>query len=141
MAFLTKDELKTKRRIDVVNVITNHDDTTVSDVIIQEIGVFKDALTNYDTQLIFSLTGEDRHQSILKHLKSCVVYELYCIRANEHDPVLEKAHDEAMNWLEKVSAGKINTALPLAPIEGEDQSNSHSGFFKLGSRKSYPNTY
>jgi phage gp36-like protein len=137
MAFLTKSELKTKRRGDVIDVITNYDDDTVTEVIAQEIDVFKDALTNYDTDVIFSTEGEERHKTLLKHIKSCVVFELYCIRSSQYDEVLKGQHDEAMNWLEKVSAGKINTALPLL----EDTTQEHEGFLKLGSRKSYPNTY
>jgi phage gp36-like protein len=138
MAFLTKQELKTKRREDVINVITNYDDNTVTEVIEQEIGVFKDALANYDVDTIFSQEGDQRHKTILKHIKSCIVFELYCIRASQYDEVLKGQHDEAMNWLEKVSAGKINTALPLVP---NDTDGEHSGFLKLGSRKPYQNKF
>lgn len=138
MSFLLKSELKTKSLTEVVDIITRYDDETVTEIIDQEIDVFKGYLKRFDTEVIFSAEGSERSKTVLKHLKACVVFEIFCIRSHQYNEVVKLAHDEAMNWLEKVSTGKIDTNLPL-PEADEGNGNAVDGFYKLGSRKSYQN--
>ena len=70
MAFLTKVELKTKVPVEIIDLITNSDDTTVTEIIEDNIDVMKTYLfKKNDTDAIFSATGNARSKVIKKHLK------------------------------------------------------------------------
>ena len=57
MAFLTKEELKTVSDINIVDIITNLDDTIVTDIISESIDIMKGFLSRfYDIDAIFAAT-------------------------------------------------------------------------------------
>ncbi len=69
----------------------------------------------YDTQKIFSATGDDRHNTLVEHIKNLAVWYV-CRRANT-DMIYEQVKEyraAAIDWLEKV-AGVKGTEKPLAP--------------------------
>jgi phage gp36-like protein len=78
----------------------------------------------YDTRAIFAATGDDRHITLVEHIKNLAVWYV-CRRANT-DMIYEQVKEyraAAIDWLEKV-AGVKGTEKPLAPdlplLTGED---------------------
>lgn len=141
MPFLTKAELKTKSPVSIIDLITNTDDTTVDEIIAENIDTMKSYIFKYfDVDTIFNAVANERSKVVIKHLKSLVIADLYDIRKNEIPPSTEKKYDEAMRWLEKVSKGEIQ---PNLPIKQEDTNGDgiaeKATFLKLGSRKNYAN--
>lgn len=144
MAFLVKDELKTVATLDIINLITKNDDTIVDDVISESIDVMSTYLHQYyDTENIFNKTGANRSLTVLKHLKSIVIFEVSIRRKCPISKYAEDAKNEALLWLEKVSEGKIKPALPVRNIDtdGDGNPDTPATFLKLGSRKNYPNHF
>ena len=77
MAFLVKEELKTKATIEIINLITNNDDSIIEDVISESIDVISGYLYQYyDIAEIFSQLDRQRNLTILKHLKGIVIFEV-----------------------------------------------------------------
>lgn len=144
MAFLTQEELKTKATTEIINLITGGDDSIVTDIIDECIDIMKDYLFKYyDTEVIFTNEDADRSKTVLRHLKSLVIREIYARRSKLMNKVAQDNYDEAMNWLEKVASGKIEVDLPLKKIDtdGDGVGDSLTGFFKFGSRKKYANRF
>lgn len=136
--FLEKQELKTKVPIDIIDLITASDDSTVVQIIKENIDTMKTYIFKYfDTDAIFNTTGEQRSKVILKHLKSLVIADLYEIRSSEIPRATELKYNEAMRWLEKVGKGEIQPNLP--PKIDTKKGNENTTFLKLGSNKNYKN--
>lgn len=144
MAFLTLAELKTKSTIDIINLITNSDETTVNDIISENIDLIKSYLFKYyNVDAIFNAVDEARSKVVIKHLKSLVMPDIYEIRGKELSATAEKKYDEAMRWLELMSKGTIEADLPPKAIDtdGDGTTDSNQPFMRLGSNKSYKNHY
>lgn len=144
MAFLEKEELRTVAPVELVSLITNNNDATVQNVIDETIDVISGYLYEYyDTEAIFSKTDDERNLTILKHLKAIVIFEISKIRRCPISSHTDDAKNEALNWLEKVSEGKIKPPLPGRPIDsdGDGVPDQTVPFMKLGSRKNYPNHF
>lgn len=142
MAFLVKEELRTVAPVEIVNLITNNNDTTVNDVILETIDLMSGYLYEYyDTEAIFSATDTARNLTVLKHLKAIVIYEVMKIRRAPISDEQVAAKDEAMNWLERVSENKIKPPLPRRQIDtdGDGVPDQEVKIMKLGGRKSYKN--
>ena len=134
--FLTKEELTTKSTEQVVDKIIQDNPTKVTEIIAESIDQVKSYLHQYfDTTAIFNATGDARSKILLKHIKAIVMHELYNTRSKVPNENLEKAHAEAMRWLEKVAKGDIKPDLPLIT----DDNNVSPTFMKLGGKKSYQN--
>ncbi|AUS06470.1 phage protein Gp36 family protein [Pseudotamlana carrageenivorans] len=144
MAFLIKDELKTVATIELINLITQSDETIVTEIIEESIEIFKSYLFKYfDTEAIFTASGTDRSKVVLKYLKDVVIHELYIRRSKQMNDVAKMRFDEAMLWLEKVSKGNISPDLPEKQVDtdGDGQPDSSVPFMKVGSRKTYKNHF
>lgn len=140
--FLEKAELKTVGLDEIINKIINNDDTIVEDIIAENIDLMSGYLFQYyDTEAIFSTTGSERNLTLLRHLKGIVLFDIYTRRTKQINEVAKLRYDEAMLWLEKVSAGKIKPDLPLKTIDtdGDGTPDTPATFMKLGSRKNYQN--
>lgn len=144
MAFLTKNELKTVATLEVVNLITNGDDTIVTEIIDESIEIIKSYLFKYfDVDAIFQAEGPNRSKVVLKYLKDIAIHEIYIRRTKQMNEVAKLRFDEAMLWLEKVSKGTIQPNLPLKQVDtnGDGEPDGSVPFLKLGSRKTYKNHY
>jgi len=142
--FLEKPELKTVATDEIINKIINNDDSIVVDIILESIDVVSTYLYQYfDTEAIFSKTGDERNKTILKHLKGIVIYEIYTRRTKIMNEVAKSRYDEAMLWLEKVSEGKIKPPLPIRALDtdGDGTPDTPATFLKLGSNKKYQNHF
>lgn len=118
MAFLTEAELKTKSHIEIIEAITEGDDTIVPIIIDECIQEMKGYLSSrFDVEAIFAdppLEGDTRDPVVINMLKKLVIYEIYSL----HNPqmmtkVVNDNHTLAIEWLKGVQAQKINPNLPL----------------------------
>ena len=144
MAFLTLAELKTKTTIEIINLITNSDDTTVDEIIAENIDLIKSYLFKYyDVEAIFNAVDQDRSKVVIKHLKSLAIFDVYEIRGKAYSEATEKKYDEAMRWLELMSKGTIEADLPARAIDsdGDGTTDTNQPFMRLGSNKTYKNHY
>jgi phage gp36-like protein len=140
--FLEKAELKTVGLDEIIARIINSDDSIVTEIIDEDIDLMKGYLHEYyDTESAFNAVGNARNKTLLRHLKGIVLFDIYTRRTKGINEVAKLRYDEAMLWLEKVSAGKIKPDLPQKIIDtnGDGTADSPATFMKLGSRKNYPN--
>jgi hypothetical protein len=140
--FLSKEELKTVATAETVNLITV--ESTVNDIIAECIDVMKSYLgKHYDVTAVFSAMDDDRSKTVLKHLKSMVIADVYFIRRKDLPEGLEKRYDEAMRWLEKTAKGELEPDLPIKQVDTDGDGIADSGkpFMKIGSRKTYRNHF
>lgn len=137
MSFILKEELNTVATAEMVTIITNSDDTIITEIIDESIDLMRSYLhQNYDTEAIFTAVDADRSKIIVKYLKDIVIYEIYSRRTRQINELAKQRYDEAMLWLERVAKGDINPGLPTLtdPDTGTDET-----FLKTGSRKTYRN--
>lgn len=142
MPFLIKDELKTVATKEVIDLITNSNETIVNEIILESIDLMKSYLFRYyDIDAIFEAGGAQRSKIILKYLKDIVIHEVYIRRTKQYNEVAKDRYDEAMLWLEKIAKGDIEAPLPpkIVDTDGDGEPDSPSSFLKLGSRRSYKN--
>lgn len=141
MAFLTKEELKTVSDINLVNKITNTDDSIVAEIIDESIDLMKSYLSRYyDAETIFAQEGAARKKAVLKKLKDIVIYEIYNRNKWGIDAV-QPAYTEAINWLEKMNTGAFgDRTLPPVP-EDVDPSDGTEGDTRFGGNKRYTSIY
>jgi hypothetical protein len=119
--FLTKDELKTRSNIELIDAITRNDGTIIEIIISESIALMKGYLSaRFDVAVIFAgFTPPDpdnRDPVVLKILKDIVIYEVY----SSHNPnimskVVNDNMERAINWLKEVQACNINPDLPKHP--------------------------
>jgi len=142
--FLDKSELKTVSTEEIINRIISNDDAIIVDIIDESIDLMAgDLYQYYDTEAIFSATGENRNKTILKHLKGVVIHEIYIRRTKAFNEVAKTRYDEAMLWLEKISEGKIKPPLPIRILDtdGDGIPDTEATFMKVGGRKNYQNHF
>lgn len=78
----------------------------------------------YDTNMVFSVGGDDRNRLIVMYTADIVLYHLTASQPQKMGSEIRKErYERAIKWLEGVQAGKIIPDLPL--IVSEDGS---SGF-------------
>ncbi|MDB0601086.1 DUF1320 family protein [Tenacibaculum maritimum] len=139
--FLTKDELKTTGVPEVINKVTNGDDTIITDVIAETIDEMKGYLgVYYDAKAIFEATLENRNKTVLKYLKKIVVYELYKRKENLLDDDTISSYEDAMEWLKNIAKGVLSANLPVKPKDQGSNPNG-DGFIKFGSNLKYATNY
>ncbi|WP_264520378.1 DUF1320 domain-containing protein [Flavobacterium sp. N1994] len=138
--FLEKSELKTVSTTEIINLITNGDESIITTIISECIDVMSGYLFQYfDTAAIFEATGDERNLTILKHLKALVIHGIYKRRSKTMNESVKDDYDEAMTWLEKVSEGKIKPPLPIRMVDNGNGGTEAATFLKLGGRKNYEN--
>jgi phage gp36-like protein len=142
MAFLTKEELKTVSDINLVNKITNLDDTIVDEIIDESIDLMKSYLSRYyDAEAIFAQEGDARKKMILKKLKDIVIYEIYSRNKQGGIEAVQPPYDEAVAWLEKMNTGVFSDrTLPPVPEE-IDPTDGTEGDTRFGGNKRYSSIY
>lgn len=140
--FLVKWELKTVSQIPIIDKIVNFDDEIISIVIEESISSMKGYLSRfYDVETIFSQTGNNRHKTILKHLKNIVIYEVYERHTREQNSVAMRRYEEAMTWLEKLNTGEFaDGTLPKIP-ENTDDITGTTGSTRFGGNTRYSSKY
>jgi hypothetical protein len=139
--FLTKDELKTVSDINIVNKITNMDDSIVAEIIGESIDLMKSYLSRYyDAEAIFAAEGDARKKAVVKKLKDIVIYEIYNRNKWGVDSATEKSYLEAINWLEKLNTGEFGDGT-LPPVPDGTESDGNEGDTRFGGNKRYNSIY
>ena len=143
MAFLTKEELKTVSDINIVNKITNLDDSIVTDIIDESIDLMKSYLSRYyDAEAIFAAEGSGRKKHILKFLKDIVIYEVYERHTRDTNDVTARRYNIAMRWLEKINTGEQGDGtLPSKPDEPGEANDGTNGDTRYGGNERYTSKY
>jgi phage gp36-like protein len=141
--FLTKEELKTVADINVVDLITNLDDSIVVEIIDESIDKMKSYLSRYyDADAIFAAEGAGRKKHILKVLKDIVIYEVYERHTREQNAVAARRYAEAMHWLEKINSGELgDDTLPDKPDNPDGTPDGTNGDARYGGDGRYDSIY
>lgn len=122
--FITKDDYDVSIKDYVLDRVTNFDDDLLNKAensAIKEVKSYLNA--RYDTEAIFSATGEDRDDKVVQVVIDIALYELHKRINPRKIPIHRKdSYDIALNWLEEVNAGRVNP--PDSP-KPEDKSKDY----------------
>lgn len=120
MAFITKDELKTHLYGEQVETIDRGDDTLAVSAISGAVKQAKSYLKQYDTDAIFSATGDNRDELLLIFIKDIAVWHFINLGNPATDLELrEKRYNAAIAWLKDVQSGNVSADLPERGITAE----------------------
>jgi len=126
MAFLTIVELSTHMREEIMDTISNNDDSLVQFAIDAAMEEASGYLSNYDYITAFDAAGTARNPVLLMYIKDIAVWHYIQLANPNIDMTLrEKRYEFAVKWLEKVQAGKVTPFLPAliqdvdAPVIGK----------------------
>jgi len=142
MAFLTKAELKTVADINLIGILTDLDDTIITDIIDESIDKMKGYLSRYyDIDAIFNAEGTTRKKSIVKRLKDIVIYEIYERHTRDTNAVAARRYAETIEWLEKSYTGEQgDRTLPPKP-EQTTEIPGTTGENRYGGKRKYDSAY
>ncbi len=134
MEFLTIEDFKHKITTNVLNQITDLDNTVLDDAEKQAIGFITDSLSNkYDFDYELAITGTDRHVNLLRWLLNLSLYFAYeRIPANQVPERIVKNYDDTVGEISLIERGKKQTTLKEVINETTDKPN-HT--FRWGSDK------
>lgn len=140
MAFLTPDELKTHLYGEIVSTINRADNTILQSAIDAAISEVKSYLSAFDTEAIFSATGDERNPILLLYTKDIAVWHfIQLANPNTNLELRADRYEKAIQWLDKIMRGQVVPDLPLPgpPDDGTDQQN----FIKWGSNPARNNYF
>lgn len=138
--FITKAEFKTIIIPEILERLTNKDDSVLVDIITESIEEMKGFLQGANYNLAaFNATGNSRNKVLLKHLKRICSYELLKRKDHPVDQDTQNAYDETMTWLEKVAVGKM----PVHGLAKNTTPGNQSGadFIEFGSNPKYTSNF
>jgi phage gp36-like protein len=118
MPFLTRSDYDSVIQSEVFDSIIDYDDqirVITETRVIQEMAGYLSA--RYDTQSIFSETGDDRNPVVVMYLVDMVLYHLHGrIAYNQVPEDRRERYRYAKEWLDGIRAGEINPPdLPVVP--------------------------
>jgi hypothetical protein len=132
MAYITPEELKTHVYAYQRNAITEGDDTISEMAIAKAVEEckaylnpnnkveYRDGRLQYDTQAIFSATGNERNSLIVSLVKDLAMYELVALaNVDKVYSTIQDRYDRATDYLTKVAKGYITPSLPSITINNE----------------------
>jgi hypothetical protein len=123
--FLTKDDFGNAIRGNVLDQISAFDDNKLETSINEAVSYMKGLLNNrYDTEAIFTATGDDRHKTVMQMCKAIVLFNMHqLLNARSIPRKRADAYEKAEDWLAQVNAHKINPPdLPL--VESDNTRDS-----------------
>ncbi|MCY4418889.1 MAG: DUF1320 family protein [Cytophagales bacterium] len=129
--YLHKEELKTVAPLNLVDALSETEDSLVDALIAENIDLMKSYLQGrYDVEELFSKTGDSRDRILLKYLKDMVIHDLHMryVRAKPQE-ALRQRYEDALSWLHNISRGYIQ------PLVSDSSSKEHSP--RLGSHSRY----
>jgi hypothetical protein len=110
MAFVEKDDFNGHIRENILDDLTNVDDDIILKQSNRAINFMSGFLNNrYDVENIFNKTGNDRDTVVLGYCIDITIYYMHRLMNYRKVPRdRADAYNEAKQWLEDVSALKIN---------------------------------
>lgn len=117
--FLTEEELRSVAYSYQLEQIVENDTTILHMAINAAVEEVRGYLSSrYDTRAVFAAAGDSRNPLVLEITKDIALW--YIIRLSNVDilyqPVKER-YDRAVQWLDRVAAGRITPELPAATDE------------------------
>lgn len=121
MAFIDKTDFDVAIRDNILDDITEADDSLITKAIAEAINYTKGFLNNrYDVAAIFAQTGSNRDTTILNHCINIALYNLHRLINPRKVPTFRADHwREAKEWLADVNQGIINPPDLPKPIDGQ----------------------
>lgn len=121
MAFIEKSDFNDAIRNNILDDITEADDTKIDKAIAEAISYMKGYLNNrYDVVEIFNKTGALRDETILNHGVNIAIYNLHRLINPRKLPTFRSTlRNDAKDWLLDVSKGIINPPTLPVPVSGE----------------------
>lgn len=111
--FLIKSDYYTGKRQQVIDQITDDDDTLLDQVEEDAINIVKTKLHHYDTETLFAQTGNDRDRTVLRWCKNLALYFIYERTDDAFVPdSVVKNYDDTMEQLDRLSNGREYLDLP-----------------------------
>ena len=138
--FITKTDItRSGIHAEVLDALIRNADETIDDIIsfsIDEMAGYLDA--RYDTNDIFSKTGNYRNGTLLQKGIDIALYHIHCKgNPNVIPDIRVKRYDDAIDWLKGIQKGNINP--PGLTIQ-EDE-NGYSNIMSFGSNPKRVNHY
>lgn len=132
MAFIEKTDYADAIREVVLDDITEELDSLLDDAEKKAIAYMKGYLNNrYDVAAIFAAEGDERHPVILMYAIDISIFFLHRRVSWRNTPKFRiDRHNEAKDWLQKVSELEIND--PLLPLI-EDEEDVSRQYVQFGS--------
>lgn len=121
MAFIEKADFDVAIRDNILDDITETDDTLIDKAIAESISYMKGYLNNrYDVVEIFNKTGNLRDETILNHGINIALYNLHRLINPRKMPAFRgELRNDAKEWLMDVNKGIINPPTLPVPVTGE----------------------
>ena len=131
--FITADELYTHLYPETINAISGADERLLLAAIKGAEQEAKGYLHAYDTDTVFTATGDDRDQLLMIWVKDMAVWHYINIARPSIDyDVRERRYDAAIAWLKGVQKGDIVPGLPV-PIDPDTGEEENTTPFSIGS--------
>lgn len=137
MAYITKEDLKTKSTTYQLNQILEDDDLIIDIASDDAQALVTDALhQRYNTELIFNRTGNARDNNVVLWMKHIVMYLLFERIPDEAVPErVIKDYDDVMKKLEKIAEGRIPVNLTTRVDTDESGNTTPITKFQWGGSK------
>lgn len=116
--FIDKEDYKVVIGDAAFKVISQADPDTVANAEFEAVEEMSGYLRPvYDTEAIFSATGNDRNRLVVMYTADIALYHLSAALPQKMGSEIRKErYDRAIKWLEGVQAGRIVPDLPLAEV-------------------------
>ena len=134
-AFINIEDYDARIHREILDALVREDEAIIEIIEDQSIALMRSYLNNrYDCNTIFSATGSDRNNLILKMSLDITVYEIFCV----HNPqkisqTTKDRYDRAMTWLKEVNAGKVS--IDGAPLQPEDVLAANLPWLTISNKK------
>lgn len=137
MPFIEKADFDAAIRDNILDDITEADDTLIDKAIAESISYMKGYLNNrYDVVEIFNKTGNLRDETILNHGINIALYNLHRLINPRKMPAFRgELRSDAKEWLMDVNKGIINPPTLPVPVTGEKD------YILFGSNEKRDNQY
>ncbi|MGJ1366036.1 phage protein Gp36 family protein [Sphingobacterium spiritivorum] len=132
MSFLTESDYSAQIRSEILNTVKNTNGLSKAELMAQtEMESYLNS--RYDVSQIFNKEGDQRNSLILMYLIDITLYHLHSNISPRNVPELRAIrYEAAIDWLNRVAAGKLNPDLPELPDQG-----GTDYFFLGGSNQKY----
>lgn len=128
--FLTQSDYRTLIQDHVLNQVINNDPGLLDDAELMAISEMEGYLSSrYDTQAIFSKTGDNRHKVLVMFALDMTLYHLHSrVSPRNISQLRVDRYNRAIEWLQNVVNGALNPDLPFKKTDdGDDVSNIRYG--------------
>lgn len=131
MAFITEADYSTAIKTEIKNIVTEGNSNVQGSAELAAQALIESYLnTRYNVATIFNATGSNRHPLIIMYMIDIALYHMHARINPRNIPDLRvKRHDDAIEWLKMVQAGKLTPKLPAVEdgVDGEPKSPSIYG--------------